>query len=58
MKYYKIIFSDYSETIGKQQNKALMERDAMHYCDIWNLSETVKEVIEISESEYNSKLRK
>lgn len=54
MKYYKIIFSDYSETIGKQTNKAAMERDARQYCRLWNLEETVREVIEITETEYNS----
>lgn len=54
MKYYKIIFSDYSETIGKQENKTAMMKDARHYCKVWNLSETVKEVIEITEAEYNS----
>ena len=52
MKFYKIIFSDYSETIGKQENRAAMERDARKYCKMWNLSETVREVIEISEAEY------
>ena len=54
MKYYKIIFSDYSETIGKQTSKAAMERDARQYCRAWNLEETVKDVIEITETEYNS----
>lgn len=54
MKYYRIIFSDYSETIGKQANKAAMEKDARAYCRAWNLEETIKEVIEISETEYNS----
>jgi len=54
MKYYKIIFSDYSETIGKQANKAAMLKDARQYCIAWNLEETVKDVIEITETEYNS----
>ena len=54
MKYYKIIFSDYSETIGKQASKTAMEKDARAYCRAWNLEETVREVIEITESEYNS----
>lgn len=54
MKYYKIIFSDYSETIGKQTNKAAMTKDARAYCRAWNLEETVKDVIEITETEYNS----
>ena len=52
MKFYKVIFSDYSETVGKQTSRAAMERDARQYCKIWNLSETVREVIEISEAEY------
>ncbi len=52
MKYYKIIFSDYSETIGKQTSRAAMERDARKYCRMWNLSETVREVIEITPEEY------
>lgn len=54
MKYYKIIFSDYSETIGKQKNKREMEKDARQYCRAWNLEETPREVIEITEAEYNS----
>lgn len=54
MKYYRIIFSDYSETIGKQENKQKMIRDARHYCKIWNLTETVKYVFEITETEYNA----
>lgn len=58
MKYYKIVFSDYSETIGKQTSKTAMLRDARLYCKQWRLSETIKEVVEISETEYNSKLRK
>lgn len=58
MKYFKIIFSDYSETIGKQTSRAAMERDARKYCKMWNLSETIREVIEISESEYNDRSRK
>ena len=57
MKFYKIIFSDYSETIGKQANRAAMERDARKYCRMWNLSETVREVVEITEAEYNERTR-
>lgn len=57
MKFYKIIFSDYSETIGKQANRAAMERDARKYCRMWNLSETVREVVEITETEYNERTR-
>lgn len=55
MKFYKIIFSDYSETIGKQENRAAMEKDARLYCKMWNLSETVREVIEITEEEYKTR---
>lgn len=54
MRYYKIIFSDYSETIGKQENKQKMLADARKYCRMWNLIETVKEVIEITETDYNT----
>ena len=54
MKYYKIIFSDYSETIGTAASKAEALKNGRHYCKIWNLSETVREVIEITEAEYNS----
>ena len=57
MRFYKIIFSDYSETIGKQANRAAMERDARKYCKMWNLSETVREVVEITETEYNERTR-
>lgn len=54
MRYYKIIFSDYSETIGTAANKAEALKNGRHYCKIWNLSETVREVVEISENEYKS----
>ena len=57
MKYYKIIFSDYSETIGKQTSKTAMLKDARLYCKQWNLTETIKDIIEISETEYKNKLR-
>ena len=55
MKYYKIIFSDYSETIGKQTSRQAMERDARQYCKMWNLSETVREVVEITAQEYSER---
>lgn len=58
MKYYLIIFSDFSETIGKQTSKAAMMKDARTYCIMWNLTETVREVIEISYEEYERKLKK
>lgn len=54
MKYYKIIFSDFSETIGKQTSAAAMMKDARQYCKIWNLTETVREVIQITAAEYNA----
>lgn len=58
MKYYLITFTDYSETIGKQKNKAAMIRDAKAYCRMWNLTEGVQDVREITEEEYNGRLRK
>lgn len=57
MKYYLIIFSDYSETIGKQTSRAAMLKDARSYCRQWNLAETIKDVIQITEEEYNSRKR-
>ena len=57
MKYYLITFSDYSETIGKQTSKTAMLKDARLYCRQWQLTETVKEITEISEAEYNARLR-
>lgn len=54
MKFYKIIFTDYSETIGTAPNKATMRKDANYYCRAWNLDERPAEIIEISEAEYNS----
>lgn len=54
MKYYKIIFSNYSETIGKQENRQKMLADARKYCRLWGLSETVTDVQEITETEYNT----
>ena len=57
MKYFLITFSDYSETIGKQKTKAAMMKDARAYCRAWNLSETVTDVTEISEEEYNNRIR-
>lgn len=57
MKYYKIIFTDGSETIGKQKNKTEMRKDANLYCRQWQLSERIQSINEISEAEYNSRLR-
>lgn len=54
MKFYKIIFTDYSETIGTAANKSAMKKDANYYCRAWNLEERPKDIIEISEAEYNS----
>ena len=58
MKYYIVIFSDYSETVGKQTSRAAMERDARQYCKMWGLSETVKEVQEITAEEYSRRTGK
>lgn len=58
MKYYLITFSDWSETIGKQANKAAMMRDARKYCRMWDLTETVREIQEITEEEYTRRLKK
>lgn len=58
MKYYLVIFSDYSETVGKQTNRAAMERDARQYCKMWGLSETVREVQEITAEEYSRRTGK
>ena len=58
MKYYQIIFSDYSETIGKQKNKSEMMKDARQYCRMWDLTETVIDVIEITEEDYKRRLKK
>jgi hypothetical protein len=58
MKYYLVIFSDYSETVGKQTSRAAMERDARQYCKMWGLSETVREVKEITAEEYSRRTGK
>ena len=58
MKYYLVIFSDYSETVGKQTSRAAMERDARQYCKMWGLSETVREVQEITAEEYSRRTGK
>ena len=55
MKYYIVIFSDFSETVGKQTSKSAMMKDARMYCKMWNLSETVREVKEITPEEYESR---
>lgn len=57
MKYYIVIFSDYSETIGTAKSAAEMMKSARHYCKLWNLAETPREVIEITETEYNARKR-
>jgi len=54
MKYYRIIFSDYSETIGTYKNKTEAEKGGRHYCKIWNLDISFREAIEITEEEYNN----
>ena len=55
MKYFLITFSDYTETRGTARTKKDMERDARAYCRAWNLSETVRDVSEISSDEYNAR---
>lgn len=57
MKYYLFTFSDYSETIGTAANKAEAMKNGRHYIKIWNLDIFLKNVIEISESEYNARKR-
>ena len=57
MRYYLIKFTDCTETIGKQTNKAAMRKDANLYCRQWQLDARVEEIQEISENEYNSRLR-
>ena len=57
MKYYLVIFSDFSETVGKQTSKSAMMKDARMYCKMWNLAETVREVKEITPEEYESRKR-
>lgn len=57
MKYYQINFTDGTGTIGKQANKAAMRKDANLYCRQWQLDCRVESIIEISETEYTSKLR-
>lgn len=57
MKYYLVIFSDYSETIGTFKNKTEALKAGRLYCRLWDLSETVKDVKEITEEEYNARNR-
>ncbi len=57
MKYYRIIFSDCSETVGKSKNIKDMRRDANRYCRMWNLTETISDIEEISEEEYLQNIR-
>jgi hypothetical protein len=57
MRYYQINFTDGTDTIGKQVNKAAMRKDANLYCRQWQLEERVESIIEITEEEYNSRLR-
>lgn len=57
MKYFLITFDDCSETIGKQTSKSAMMRDARKYCKMWDICAGIKEITEITEAEYNSRLR-
>lgn len=57
MKYYLILFTDCTDTIGKQTSKTAMMKDAKHYCKAWGLDCTVQNIIEITEEEYNSRIR-
>lgn len=57
MRYYQINFTDGTDTIGKQENKAAMRRDANLYCRQWQLDARVESINEISEAEYTSRLR-
>lgn len=57
MKYYLILFSDYTDTIGIAKNKTEMRKNANLYCRQWQLECVVSDVVEISETEYNSRKR-
>lgn len=57
MKYYQINFTDGTQTIGKEANKAAMRKAASLYCRQWQLEERVEDIIEITEAEYTSRLR-
>lgn len=57
MKYYLILFTDCTDTIGKQTSKTAMMKDAKYYCKAWGLDCTVQNIIEITEEEYNSRIR-
>ena len=57
MKYYKIIFGDWTETVGRQTNKTNMMKDARTYCRMWNIPEGIKEIQEITQEEYERRMR-
>ena len=57
MRFYQINFTDGTDTIGKQTNKAAMRKDANLYCRQWQLDARVESIIEITEAEYTSKLK-
>lgn len=57
MKYYLITFGDYTETIGKQTSKSAMMKDARKYCQMWDIYAGIKDITEISETEYNRRKR-
>ncbi len=53
--YYKVIFSDFSDTVGYAKNMSAMRADANRYIRMWDLDISVSQIVAISESEYKNR---
>ena len=55
--YYRVIFTDYSDTVGYANNMSAMRADANRYIRMWNLDIAVREIVAISETEYKNAIK-
>lgn len=57
MRYYRIYFSDCTDTIGKAATAAEIRREARQYIKAWGLDCSVERIEEITPEEYNRNRR-
>lgn len=55
--YYRIYFSDFTETVGFASSISKMRADANLYIKMWNLDIAVQNIQEITEDEYKASLK-
>ena len=57
MRYYRIYFSDCTDTIGKAANKTEIRKEARKYIKAWSLDLSIDRIEEITPEEYEQNRR-